>query len=243
MPVSPVIANTVQVRLLWVLSGQGAMNVLHAIKVGSVTVNQALADTLGVAIKSAFVSNLGTQMNTSVGLVRVGVRDLSTANQAEFLDSNATSAGTGLGDSLPQQTAVCVTLRTALSGKSFRGRVYLGGFSEAENDPGGNSLQAVSTASVAFMTAVSNALIASSMNLAVASRPAEAYTITKFTQHSDGTTSTDTIGRGAARAGQSNRVTSLSVRDLRWESQRRRSNGRGAAPSLLTPSASAILFP
>jgi hypothetical protein len=241
MPVSPVIANTMEVRLLWSMSGQGAINVLHGLKVGAVTNSQTLANTLGTAIKAAFTSNLGSHCPAGAGIIRVGTRDLSTANQPEFLDTNALVSGTAVTDALPTSVAVCVTLRTALSGKSFRGRVYLGGFSEADNDPSGIGTQTLATACTSFMTAVSAAMTASSLTLAVSSRPAEAYTITKFTTHNDGTTSTRTIGRGAARSGQSNAVTSLAVRNLQWESQRRRTNGRGAPASLFNAASEVTL--
>jgi hypothetical protein len=215
MPISPVIANTVEVRLLWALAGNGAINVLHATS-PTVPVNQALANTLGAAIKSAFTANLGPMFNSGSGLIRVGVRDLRIEHAAEFLDAGTSVVGSGVGDSLPSQVALCITLRTASAGKSFRGRVYLGGFIETENDAAGTALTVVST------------------TFAVASRPAERTTLVETTFHNDGTTSTRTVTQSPARAGGSTPVTSISSRNSQWETQRRRTNGRGAVPTSLT---------
>lgn len=234
MAVSPIIANTVEVRLLWAFNGQGAINVLHATAPAGTAVNQALANALGTPIKAAFTSNLAPLMTAGNSLVRVGVRDLRVAAGAEFLDVGALVTGSGVGDNLPQYVALCVTLRTASAGKSFRGRIYYGGFNEAQNDTNGNALAAVSTAVVAFTTAVQAAMTANQLTFAVASRPAERYTVVRTTFHNDGSTTAKTITQGPARPGGSTPVTSIAVRSARWETQRRRTNSRGAPPTLLT---------
>jgi hypothetical protein len=241
MAISPVIPNTVQVRLLWALGGQLGVNVLHGIAPGGYTVNQTTTNTLGAAIKSAFTSNLATLMPPAAGLVRVGLRDIRQANQAEFLDSGAAVAGTTAGDMLPAANAVCVTLRTAKAGKSFRGRTYISGFLETQNDSTGNTASGASTAAVAFMNAVAAAFVSSGLELAVGSRPGENTTLVKTINHSDGTTTTDTVYHSPARAGQSNAVIAIQSRTNNWESQRRRMNGRGLSPTLLTPVAQAFV--
>lgn len=234
MAISPVIPNCIEVRLLWIINGQGAVNVLHATAPAGTVVNQALANTLGAAIKTAFTTNLGTLMSGGSALARVGLRDLRTANQTEFLDTGAVTGGTGTGDPLPGSVAACATLRTALSGKSFRGRVYIGGFNETVNDSSGAASGASSTALVSFISAIQSAMTTSSLTMAVASRPAERYTIVKTTFHNDGSTTVKTLVNGNARAGAATPVTAVQVRSNSWESQRRRVNGRGAPPSLLT---------
>lgn len=217
-----------------VYSGQLAVQVIGARVSGSVTFNQALATTLGSAIKSAWTTNFAALCTSNTSLVRVAIRDMRTANQPEFRDLAAAVSGTATGtDPLPTQLAAVVTLRTALSGKSFRGRTYFGGFSEAQSDAAGRASAAVGTAITAFMTAVDSALTASQLDLAVLSRPAEAFTITKTTFHNDGTTTADIIGRGNARPGAATPVTIIESRNTNWETQRSRANQRGAAPTSL----------
>jgi len=238
MAVSPIIPLTVEVRLLWSLSGQLGVNVLHAIAPGGYVVNQTTTNALATGIKTAFTTNLSTLMNPSVALARIGLRDMRQANQAEFLDSNAVIGGVTAGDMLPAQNAVCVTLRTAQSGKSFRGRVYISGWLETQNDLQGTTVQGASTAAAAFVTGISAAMTNATLQLAVASRAAEAYEIVKTTHHNDGSETVEQVGRGNARAAVSTPVTLIQSRTNAWESQRRRQNSRGALPSVLTAVAS-----
>lgn len=236
-----VIPNTVQVRLLWALSGSLGINVIHAIAPGGFTVNQTTANTLGAAIKAAYTANLSTMHNPSTALVRVGLRDLRTANQAEFLDSGALAGGVTTGDMLPPSVASAVTLRTAKAGKSFTGRVYIGGFIETQNDVNGSTVSAAATAAVNFMVGVQSAMTSSGLQLAVASRPAEEKIVVETTNHNDGTTTLRTISHETAKPGQSTPVTLVQSRTSGWESQRRRGNGRGVPPSTLFAVAEATL--
>jgi len=197
-----IVPNAAQMRLIWAASASlYALNVLGVVNAGNLAITQALTNTLGTAIKAALTSSgLGAQIHTSVILATVGLRDIRSANTAEFLDSGGGTAGTAAGDFLPPQTAMCITLRTALAGRSFRGRVYLPGYSELVNSATGTLT--VSTASVAFVTAIQSALVANSLNLGVLSRPAPLAL--------------------PPRAGFITPVTSIVARDLVWDTQRRR---------------------
>jgi hypothetical protein len=60
------------------------------------------------------------------------------------LDGTSTSTIQGFGvagaeaaEALPSEVALCMTLRTAIRGRSYRGRVFLGGFTEVLNTAGG----------------------------------------------------------------------------------------------------------
>lgn len=229
-----VVPNTVEVRLLWSLVGAGAVNVLHATATGGLVVNQALANTLGSAIKSSFGSTWGPHVAANRTLSRVGVRDLRGPNLTEYLDTGAVAAGTGVGDPLPPQAAICITLRTGKAGKSYRGRVYLPGGIEADNDTTGTIATAASTAAVAFITGIQSAMTASGLTLAVTSKPAERTTLVRNTFHADGSQTTKTLSETTAKSGESNAVTSSASRDARWETQRRRANAVGSAVSLYT---------
>lgn len=234
MAIVMVIPNCVQVRLLWNLAGQLGVNVLNGVAQASVVVNQALADTLGAAIKTQFTNQIATHMGTNVQLVRIGVRDLRSPNRPEFLDAGALVAGTGTGDTMPGSVCALVTLRTAQAGKSFRGRVYLSGFVEADNTATGTTLASANTAAVAFVQAVSNAMGTSQMPLGVASRPAERSVIAKTTYHNDGTNTVRVLSETVLKTGVITPVTLFQARDAQWQTQRRRQDNRGALPTALT---------
>lgn len=239
-----VIPNCVQVRLLCIVSNQGAINVLHATKSAGLTITQGLTDTIGAAIKSAYTANIAPLSNANSSLVRVGLRDLTNPNMPEFLDAGAPVSSAIVADALPPQTALCVTLKTANSGKSFRGRVYVGGWSETANSATGTATGGAPANAVAYIQAISAALTTNGLTLAVASRPAYAYVITKTTTFQDATTQVETIGRGAARNGSATAVTLIQSRNATFESQRRRANPRGAVPTLFAlPEAEVRLTP
>jgi hypothetical protein len=234
---SPVlqIANAAQLRLLWSVNSALAINVLGASHTGSVVFNQALADTLGAAIKAAFVTNLAPLCTASVALARVGIRSLSSPHLTEFRDTGALALGTAVGDSLPAGVALCITLRTAESGKIARGRCYLPGFAESQNDSLGTTSAATATAAVAFVTAVRSALTASNLTLAVLSRPAYEQRLERTTLVPGQPDVVDLLSHTTPKSGSFRNVTSVESRNNRWEFQRRRDNGRGVAPTLLEP--------
>lgn len=241
MPASPLIPNTVQVRLLWAIASNGAINVLHAIAPAGFAVNQTTANTLGSAIKGTAFPPFAGSLHVGTQLVRVGLRDMRVVGGTEFLDAGAAVTGTVAGDPLPPQTAGCITLRTALSGKSFRGRVYLGGAAEPDNIAGGLMSSTFQTAAVAFLTAVSSAMTASGLTFCVSTRAAEETIITATTNHTDGTTTVRTLSHERAKAAQSNAVTLIQSRNASWETQRRRNNGRGALPTIFNSQTESVL--
>src|SRR5882672_3363229 len=129
---SLVIPSAVQVRLHWTLNGVDCFNVLGGSVAGGFAASQAIANTIGAAILGRFTSSgLAALCATTTSLISVGLRDIRTANQPEFVSVAAAVPGTGAGNPLPNQLAAVVTLRTALAGRSFRGRAYFGGFNEA----------------------------------------------------------------------------------------------------------------
>lgn len=234
--VSLVVPGAAQVRLVWGLATNTMVqiNVLGATKPGNVTVNQTLANALGAAIKAAVAtSGLAPVLSTATTLNTVGIRDITAANNAEFLDAGAAVAGTSAGDLLPRATSLVVTLRTARAGSSFRGRVYLGGFTETNNGPGGNPDATLQTACVNFVNAIRTALQGQGMDLGVVSRPANQVTITRDELLPNGQHNIDTKVQ-KARPGQVTAVTVVQMRNAIWDSQRRRTT-TGSASTLMAP--------
>lgn len=205
-----VITNSAIVRLIWSRGGAPyAVNVLGAVNSGPATFNQALADALDSAIKAVFTSSgFAARVSTDVELTQVGVRSIATAEQREWLGENAPVSGTDASDPLPAQTALCITLRTNLVGPSRRGRVYLPGFGEAQNDTDGACSAAAAADASAFINAISGSMSGLGLTMAVLSRPREETVIPAKTID--------------AKAGFSTIVTSAGNRDRVWDTQRRR---------------------
>jgi hypothetical protein len=135
-----VVPNTIEVRLNWTLSDQTwATNVLHYVVPTGFSVNQTNAESIATFVDDAY-SDTGSwrsQVTSTVGLDSVGVRDIRTANQPEFI-GDVTGSGGNVSSIAPRQLSVVLTLRTALAGGSFRGRVYLCGCSTGGIDTNGD---------------------------------------------------------------------------------------------------------
>jgi hypothetical protein len=237
---SLVVSNAAMVRLIWSIGTDGVMiNVLGAGKTGGI-IGQALADTLGTAIKSSFTSSgHASHIAPDVSLVQIGVRDISTPNLVEFLDTSAAVPGTGTGDQLPAGVALAITLRTGKAGQSFRGRTFFGGYTELANQPDGTLDPAVATAAVNFIFAISGNFNASGLQLSVLSRPSELTVLTKDVTHADGT-HTITSHTRKARPGGVTTIIGVEARNDIWDSQRRRTSA-GSASTLRQPVARATI--
>lgn len=191
-----VIDNTVQMRLIWSLSGAPfAVNVFHGIKEQPLSVvTQDGVNQLAADLKTRFLAGaMRTQINTAVSLTQVGLRDLDGPNNPEFISAVSSAAGTATGDLLPLNVSLCTTLRTAKAGASFRGRTYMTGYGEGQSTNGLPS-QAVRDNTVAWIVDVQAAMDTAGLDMSVASR----------------------------KLGTSEAVTLIISRDQVWDTQRRR---------------------
>lgn len=227
------ITGAAQIKVYSSVNGQLVINVWGAQVTGTVTFGQALADQVGTIVKQQWTTQMAPLCPSTSSVVRVGVRDLRQPNLPEWRDTGAAVAGTGTGDALPASLACCVTLRTAGAGKSFRGRSYVTGFNEGQNGPSGLILAGASAGAVNWLNNANGQLTPLGLPLGVLSYPSEEKIITETTNHSNGTTTTRTLSHTRAKVGQVNRITAFESRNSFWEQQRRRNNGRGAAPTSL----------
>lgn len=192
----PVIINsTYSIILVWSLdSAPWALNSLKATLPGGDVVNQGLADAWATDLDALHGSSgLAAVQPTNVSLSAVRVRDLRTANQPEF-ESAITAAGTNATQLLPRQAGIRVSAKTALAGRSFRGGPTIPGFAEDQNDAGGRIAASASAAALAFFDGIRTAA----------------------------TNRGHVLSIGSVKLGTSQPVTGSSIRDLVWDTQRRR---------------------
>lgn len=92
------------------------------------------ATALVTAISSiipAWAANVTLELSTGYHALTVYARDLSTEAGAVAEGTfDPGTAGTVSGDAHPGNVAVCITHRTGLAGRSYRGRTYIGGIPE-----------------------------------------------------------------------------------------------------------------
>jgi hypothetical protein len=203
----------IEVDLVWNLaSTKQIKNVLHGQVAGGFTATAAVAQAVYAAIiASASWTAWAADVHSTASFAGVNLRDLRTPNMPVVQSTGGATAGTGALLALPPGSSLVVSLKTALAGRGFRGRVYLSGLDSVVLVAGTGALTgAANTNAVNFITAVQTALTTSGITLALANPARQAYTGRK--------------GRAIlARAANQVPVTSISTRLTALTSQRRRS--------------------
>lgn len=181
IPGAVFIPNCASVRLIWSLpNGKTANNVLHASYTSPPLRTQAYVNTLYTAITTATATTTHrSSLSPLCALQAVAVRDMAQTDPpggwTETRSNLGAVNGTGTGDPLPPNVSYVVSLKTDRRGQASRGRVYLTGFTEAQNTPGGDCLNTTGDACVAFIGAVQTAMAGSGLTLAIAHPARNAY--------------------------------------------------------------------
>lgn len=129
MPFIPA-ANTVQVELFFQWNTQRCENVFY-FEAGTVP-NLLDMPSLLDQCRLAWSNNLRALIAPTVSLVEMKATDLSA--QTGFVHQTSVGlpmSGTSASASLPNNCSLVMTKRTALRGRSFRGRTYIIGLTEA----------------------------------------------------------------------------------------------------------------
>lgn len=168
MPVNPIVPNTAECRVHFGLPGNEEMvNVLNLL-IGSATFDDTLAGAVFTAVADAYNDNLIPLMSNLVELQTMVLTDLRTdpggqrklqVNQLGALSDNI----------LPTQVSAVVRWSTDTRGRSFQGRSYIGGFTEA-NSAGQSPTPTLLTALASFATQLRVDLGTADAPLAVVSR-------------------------------------------------------------------------
>jgi len=118
--------DTAKVSLNYSYSGQQCVNTLYFRKLEAWDGDTLLA--LANDVLSWATASLMPLLHTSVSLTSVHAVDLTEAGgaEADAVPGTAVTGGTG-GYELPNNVAFCVSFRTGFSGRSMRGRSYIGG--------------------------------------------------------------------------------------------------------------------
>ena len=205
--------NTIKVLLHWNYSTRPQLNVLHGMYTASGPLSPNIAETIFAAAKANWnaAGNYGSLCGSQMVFTGVGVIDLRSAANPEIPSTSAASPGTGTSSLLPPQNSIVVTERTALTGRSHRGRVYLFGWDTFQVNQDGTIADTAAAAAKSFVDAVNTAMTAQGAPLAILSpalpeRPAH-----------DGTML-------PAKPFEITPVTSTVVRDRIWDTNRRRTD-------------------
>lgn len=116
---------TVQIRLEGVMDRQQTINNLYFRQITG-TISPLTVNTLLVNVKSWWVLNIVPLLSEDFSGVRAQATDLSE-ELGIVAEVDATSTGGVASESAPNNVAACVSFRTGIRGRSFRGRNYVSG--------------------------------------------------------------------------------------------------------------------
>lgn len=130
MPVPPT-TNTLRAVLNITSNGQICNNILHyQIPLG---VTAADMTDLGTGLGATWTSAIRALVPTTCVLTSIDVIDLGENPQASVNVIKSTGGtGTNVSPAMPNNVTCVATLRTAKRGRSFRGRIYHVGLTEAD---------------------------------------------------------------------------------------------------------------
>lgn len=166
-----VIPNCAECKFLYTQGGMNVTNVLHGNLTAAGPLNPGIAESIFSAVKAnAATTTWFTHLHTGFEFVGVEVKDLRTANQPGIESSGLSLSGTAADAAIPQDAALCVTLKTAFSGKGFFGRTYLGGLTIAAQADSRHFVSTLGPPAIAFMNALNSAMTAQGLPWVVAQR-------------------------------------------------------------------------
>lgn len=179
-----VVPDTYMCRLRYKASGLiGAGMNVFGIQTDGTVLTSAIASRIGGYIQTAWNTN-AVHVSQNWGPNDVTIIDLASISNPEFNES-LTGAGGGAGDELPRQCCVLTTFYTNLRGKSFRGRQYMPGIIEGQQN-NGQITGALQTDWSGFWAAIQSSLQADTvpLDLAVISRKrSESNPVTSIIVH------------------------------------------------------------
>ena len=122
----PDVPGTVQVELIQGLDGETIENIIYFNKAGAWTVPDM--EALAGDVVNFWNILLGPNLSASISLVEVFLTDLTTPTGAAVSYTTGLPVAGGVADEpMSNNVAPCISFRTALRGRSFRGRNYIGG--------------------------------------------------------------------------------------------------------------------
>jgi hypothetical protein len=129
---NPVNGDVLEVAMYVDLVGQLGVNVRHYVVsgvVGGGPSEKFIADELSLGISTRYVS----WFNADTAFLGVKLQAISPTRRPAVTSTSGAINGAVVSDALPDQVAAVVKLRSGMVGRSKRGRMYLAGFTEADN--------------------------------------------------------------------------------------------------------------
>jgi hypothetical protein len=204
------IANCIEIVLFWTQANTHlAHTILHGRNAGSFVPSVGQANTLFGTIGTSYTTNLASYQPTGTSLTYLTIRDMTATTNPIFQSTAAAVAGTSASIAMPENVALVLTANTTLRGRGRKGRAYIPNWATNADASGGLAVSALTAAMNAFGTALISNMNAIGLTSTIANPARNAYIGYTGTTH-------------AARAAGMNDVSSWTLKDLIWDTQRRR---------------------
>jgi len=206
-----VIPNTAQIRFRWqIATAKVAVNILYGRTGGVPSPTVAQAQAIFAALSSgAQWTALAALLGSTGGFAGVDIRSVHAANQPFVSSTGALVPGTSATQPLPNEVAICLTLRTALAGAQNRGRMFIPGWTVDSLATGQLIAAGTMTALGNWANTIAGALSAQGYTHSIGQKARAAYTGSTGTEH-------------PARPAGTVPVTAIVLRDNHWDTMRRR---------------------
>lgn len=162
-----VIPSTLKIECEGTVSGRPWVNVFHCLK--PAVYPEETAAAIAGRFRTDFYGQFLDSLKTTWTCTTQRVTDISTATGSQY-EYNTAVVGTASNELLSPDTALCVTWLTVFRGRSFRGRNYLAGFTEASNTADGHIEAATITNVQGGVDLLIDNMSAAGTDLMVASR-------------------------------------------------------------------------
>lgn len=207
-----VIPNCTEVRLVFSLADAKPAHIItHARYTGVFPGTTAMADAIHAGLGTgASWTALAGFLNAQGSFDRVDLRDKNVENAAYITGTTTATPGTGTGTQFPDEVSAVITLRTAKVGRSFRGRMFVPNWNSTAMGPSNTIIGAAVTALQNWANTIKGVYSGQGLTLVIGQPHRLAYT------------SPHTGAQIPERLAGTVDVTTLSVRDNHWDSQRRR---------------------
>lgn len=207
------VPSCIEIMIVQTLPNQKAFrNVIH----GSFAVvppdMQVLANNLWASISNAWQTDLAAVLDVATTINSVHVRNMTVHTNPVFMGTGTALHGTDATGTMPVNNAIVLTENVAARGKGLKGRLYLGGFGKIADGGTGTISEVAQTAVSSYGTALFGAVGASNLTPCVAQVARQDYT---------GLSGAVIPQRNAGTV----QVTSYSLKDILWDTQRRRGQG------------------
>jgi hypothetical protein len=110
-----------------VCNGAPIYNILN-FRATSGSYNQTAIENLALAVASWYLGEMLPLLNPALTALQVVVRGLENENDFQATQTMGSAAGGGSGNPVPNNVAYVIKFLSGLTGRSARGRMYVGGF-------------------------------------------------------------------------------------------------------------------